>query len=630
MCGICGKLSWGQPPERDVIDRMNSRIAHRGPDADGTWFSGPVAFGHRRLSIIDLSPAGRQPMLDASGQFCIVFNGEIYNYLSLRDELSLSGARFRTETDTEVILEAYKRWGVDCLARLNGMFAFALWDAPNQRLFMARDRFGKKPLYYYELPGGGVVFASELKALIEDPTIARKVNPRALGHYLSLNYTLTDDCMVAGVRKLHAAHFLVLERGKEAREQRYWDLADSYRNKRHFASEEVACEELRALVDDAVRLRLVSDVPLGAFLSGGVDSSTIVGAMCQARPPEDVHSFSVGFRERSYSELDEAREVAGLLQVTHRDEVVLPDAAELLPRMVYYADEPFADSSIIPMYLLAEFSRRYVTVALSGDGGDEMFAGYETYAADRVHHLTNWVPGPATRAAHRIVDAIWPVSHDKVSLDYKLRQFLEGHAFSSMRAHYHWRTIFSDAEKRDLLRPDVREAATSDHPFDHFQRHQREVADLHYLDQAMYVDIKTYLVDDILVKVDRSTMAHSLEARAPFLDYRLAEFAASLPIEMKLKGFDKKYILKRSQAPRIPKSILYRKKKGFSAPVSHWIDSSLKERFMDMTVSASQSFFDPPYVTRLWDEHDRRVQDHSLKLLGLINFVLWQEQYGVS
>ena len=627
MCGICGKLSWSEPPELDLINRMNSRIAHRGPDANGVWASGPVALGHRRLSIIDLSPAGRQPMLDVSGRYCITFNGEIYNYPSLRDELTRGGAEFQSRTDTEVILEAYKKWGMECLRRLNGMFAFALWDEPNHRLFLERDRLGKKPLFYQLLPDGGVVFASELKALVEDPVVSRQINPRALGQYLSLNYTLTDECILGGVSKLPAGHYLVIEQGREPREIRYWDLAHHFRNKRNFASENEAAEALRSLIDDAVRLRLVSDVPLGAFLSGGVDSSTLVASMCQARSPQDVHSFSVGFKEKSFSELAEAREVADLLGVSHRDEVVLPDAADLLPKMVYYADEPFADTSMIPMYLLAEFSRRYVTVCLSGDGGDEIFAGYETYVADKIHDLTRWVPAWTSRALHTLVDRLWPVSYDKLSLDYKLRQFLEGHAYPPIRAHYHWRTIFSDDEKRLLLKPEIRDAVMEHDPFDSFLRHQKEVADLHYLDQAMYVDIKTWLVDDILVKVDRSTMAHSLEARAPFLDHRVVELAASLPVDLKLRGFEKKYILKKSQSHRIPRSILSRKKQGFSAPVGHWLVSSLRERYYDLTTSPEQPLFDPDYVKRLWSEHEKRIQDHSLKLLGLINFCLWQQQY---
>ena len=522
MCGICGKLSWTEPPDRTVVERMSTKIAHRGPDGEGIMDLGPVVLGHRRLAIIDLSAAANQPMSDVSGEYWIVSNGEIYNFLTLRQELIDRGAQFRTRSDTEVILEAYKHWGTDCLQRFNGMFAFALWDVQGRRLFLGRDRLGKKPLFYYLFPDGGISFSSGLKSLCEDVRIPRILNPAGLNHFLSLNYTLTAETMIKGVQKLPAATFLVVEETKPPRQERYWDLAESFRNKRRFGSEAEAVDELRFLIDDAVRLRLISDVPLGVFLSGGIDSSTIVASMCQQHPPKDVHSFSIGFKEKSYNELAEARGVADVLGVTHRDQVVLPNAMELLPRIAARTDEPFADTSIIPMYLLAEFSRQQVTVCLSGDGGDEVFAGYETYTADRLHHLARGVPSWFFQGLGRTFDRLWPVSYDKVSFDYKVRQFLEGAAYPPMRAHYHWRTIFSEEEKHALLPGRLQRIMEAD-PFTHFSAFEQDVADCHYLDRGMYVDIKTWLVDDILVKADRATMAHALEGRAPFLDYRLVD-----------------------------------------------------------------------------------------------------------
>jgi asparagine synthase (glutamine-hydrolysing) len=301
MCGICGKVSWRHPPSQELMERMSRKIAHRGPDADGILIKGAVGMGHRRLSIIDLSPAGRQPMSDHSGQYWIVFNGEIYNFETVRAELKFLGASFHTRTDTEVILEAYKKWGVDCLSRFNGMFAFALWDDAQQRLFMARDRLGKKPLFYQPLEDGGVIFASELKSICEDPAVSRKINPAALSHYLSLSYTLTAEAILAGARKLPAAHYLIVQRGEPSSPVCYWDLASRFQKKSRFKNENEAGEALRELVDDAVRLRLISDVPLGAFLSGGVDSSAIVAAMCQIQQAQDVHSFSAGFKEKSFT-----------------------------------------------------------------------------------------------------------------------------------------------------------------------------------------------------------------------------------------------------------------------------------------------------------------------------------------
>jgi asparagine synthase (glutamine-hydrolysing) len=630
MCGICGKLSWAEPPDRAVVERMSAEIAHRGPDGEGIMDLGPIVLGHRRLAIIDLSAAAGQPMSDVSGKYWVVFNGEIYNFLSLRQELVGLGAQFRSRSDTEVILEAYKQWGTDCLPRLNGMFAFALWDSRARRLILGRDRLGKKPLFYYLFPDGGISFASGLKSLCEDRRIPRRLNPASLNHYLSLNYTLTAETMILGVRKLPAAHFLVVEEGKAPRQDCYWDLAESFRRKRSFRSEAEAAEELTTLVDDAVRLRLISDVPLGVFLSGGIDSSTIVASMCQQHPSREVHSFSIGFQEKSYNELAEARRVAEALGVTHRDQVVMPDAMELLPRIAARTDEPFADTSIIPMYLLAEFSRQQVTVCLSGDGGDEVFAGYETYTADRLHHLVRGLPSWFIQSLGRAFDRLWPVSYDKVSFDYKVRQFLEGAAYPPMRAHYHWRTIFSEQEKSALLPVSLQRITQAD-PFTHFSAYEKDVADCHYLDRGMYVDIKTWLVDDILVKADRATMAHALEARAPFLDYRVVEFAASLPVNLKMKAFQKKYLLKRSQRERLPARVLHRAKQGFNAPVAFWLAEGMRERYSNLIVSPDSPVpFNREYVERLWTEHETRIQDHSLKLLALISFQLWCQNFGIA
>lgn len=629
MCGICGKLSWDEPPSADLIARMNGRLAHRGPDAEGVFREGPVALGHRRLSIIDTSAAGNQPMSDASGTLWIVFNGEVYNFQTLRDELRALGAEFRTRTDTEVILAAYSLWGEDCMRRFNGMFAFALWDSRAEKLLLARDRLGKKPLFYAPLPGGGIVFASELKALALDPAVPRRLNPRAVGHFLSLNYTLTSECIFEGVRKLEAAHYLVLERGKPPRTVRYWDLARCFIEKRKFRSEAEAAEELAALLDDSVRLRMISDVPLGAFLSGGVDSSAIAAAMARIGSPESTLTFSIGFSEKSYSELPEVRFAADLLRVVHRDRVVEADMAALLPEMVWFADEPFADSSMIPTYCLAQFTRQFVTVSLSGDGGDEIFAGYPTYDADRIYNYFRRAPAPVVRALGLAADRLLPVSFDKVSFDYKARQFLRGHGLPPGRAHYFWREIFSEEEKSRLLAPDVRAGADAEAWRD-FEKYEREVAQCHYLDRSMYVDIKTWLVDDILVKVDRMTMAHSLEARAPLLDYRIVEFAASLPPGMKMKGFRKKHIFKESQKRRLPAAVLDRPKRGFNAPVSHWIGLSMGD-YLDKIVAGrapgADAVFDRGAVAALWDEHRERKRDNGLKLFSIINLGLWLEKF---
>ncbi len=628
MCGIAGKLSWTRKPDPEALKRMTAEMSRRGPDADGSYFADFIALGHRRLSIIDLSPGGRQPMCDHTGKYWITFNGEIYNYRELKKELTKNGAQFKSNSDTEVILEAYKQWGDACLERLNGMFAFALWDEERRRLLLGRDRLGKKPLFYFVLPDGGLIFSSEMKALLKDPDVPARINPQALGEYLSLSYILSDSSIIRGVQKLEAGHALVAERDKPLKIWRYWDLAKFYREKSK-ASASALQLDLKNLLEDSCRLRLISDVPLGAFLSGGIDSSAIVASMARLRDPKQVKTYSIGFNEKSYSELPQAREVAEHLRVSHSDKVVEPQMTEILREIVRAADEPFADSSMVPMYYLSEFTRRHVTVALSGDGGDEIFAGYETYAADRLHRLARRIPDTAAKMLDKFVDAWFPITFDKVSLDFKLRRFLAGRALSGERAHYSWRQIFGDEEKIRLMHDGVGKLVMEHEPYDRFGKAFGEVSDCHYLDQAMYVDAKTWLVDDILVKADRMSMAHSLELRCPFLDHRLVEFAAALPVKLKMKGFEKKYLLKRSQEPFLPKNIIYRSKKGFNAPVAHWLNVGLGDELLKSFEKneAMKSMVRGEEVKRLVEEHATRKQDHSLKLFNILCLTLWTELY---
>lgn len=626
MCGIAGVIDWNRSADIGAVGCMVRRLAHRGPDHEGIAVRGAAVLGHRRLAIIDLAPDANQPMADTDGRVWIVFNGEIYNFRELRSDLENRGARFRTHSDTEVILEAYKRWGDSCLERLNGMFAFALWDEGRQRLLLARDRLGEKPLYYALLPDGAIVFASELKALRLYPGVGNGVNPAAISHYLSLNYVLHSECILDGVRKLPPGHYLVAEAGHSAQPRSYWDLARAYREKPVGRRREEAAEELATLIDDAVRLRLMSDVPLGAFLSGGIDSSAIVSAMRHIDPAADTRTFTIGFREAGFDETQPAREMAQRLVTRHHEQVVDVDLAAQIRNIVAAVDEPFADSSIIPMYFLAKHARSRVTVCLSGDGGDEIFAGYPTYAADRLRHHTAWIPAPITRALASWSDRLLPVRHSKVGFGYKLRQFLRGHALPGRRAHYSWRTIFSDEQKRGILNRDAWPVVMASDPYDVFDRHFRDVDGCHYLDQAMYVDIKTWLVDDILVKVDQATMAHSLEARPPLLDHRLVEFAASLPVAWKYRGLEQKHLLRLSQRSRLPAAVLKRRKSGFNAPVSHWLSGRLLEMARDTTGGADmKQWFDSRAVEKLWQDHLAQRRDNGLQLFGLTCLGLWFE-----
>lgn len=624
MCGIVGILNWKAPPDTLLAAEMTDRLMHRGPDARNIVAQRPIVLGHRRLAIIDLSESANQPMVDQSGHFWLVYNGEVYNFREVRRELEAGGVEFRTASDTEVILEAYKRWDVGCLERFNGMFAFGLWDDRRQRLMLARDRAGEKPLFYQSFEDG-VVFASELSALRKHPAVSGRVNPRALGQYLAFNHTLGPECMLEGVRKLEPAHYLLVQREGPSAPVEYWSPAAHFRTKRRFSDSREAAESLRSELDRAVRLRLVSDVALGAFLSGGLDSSSVVAAMCGLRRADVNETFSIGFQQDTYSELPWARAAAKAVGLArHHEQVVSADLPAALPDIVRASGEPVADSSMIPMYYLAKFARERVTVCLSGDGADEMLAGYETYVADRLRHASWFVPRIVSRTAGSLIGRVWPASFDKVSAHEKFRRFLAGHSLPFRRAHASWRTIFDEGERRSLVRPEHHDAVLGADPLDAYDRHFDAVRDCHYLDQAMYVDLKTWLADDVLVKVDRMTMAHSLESRAPFLDHHFIEFAASLPIELKLSGLTTKTLLKRSQVGRLPQALIERKKEGFNAPVSHWLNAELKELARDATSArVLGEWFIPGAVERLWDEHAACRRDHGLKLFGLTCLGLW-------
>lgn len=623
MCGIAGVVNYDRPPEPGVVEMMLQRLVHRGPDGDGLWRDEHACLGHRRLSILDLSSNAGQPMIDDSGRFVITFNGEIYNFRSLRQELLASGEHFETTGDTEVLLKLFRRRGPSCLDQLNGMFAFAVWDRHAKTLFAARDRMGEKPFYYVNLADGGIAFASEIEALQVHPDTGFDPDPSSLGRYLTTGYTFDERTILTSVRRIPPACYLQLAPGRPPVIHEYWSLAAAF-GRRYTGSQKQAEADLRDLLDDSTRLRLESDVPLGAFLSGGIDSAGVVDAMRQAIAPNNIRAYTIGFRERSYSEVDEALESARVLGVALRQREVYPDVLADLPRIFAHAGEPFADTSIIPTYYLARFAREEVTVALSGDGGDELFGGYETYVADRLHGLLSHLPRSMLSAFARIAESVIPVTRNKVSLDYKIRQFANNAHLDFRRAHWSWRTMFDEAGRRQILTPEWAHLAAQEDGFDVVDRRFDEVAGAHPIDQAMYVDMKTWLPDAILVKVDRATMASSLESRAPYLDHRLVEFAAALPIEWKLKGFNKKYILKRALAARLPGALLKRKKRGFNAPVSHWMVGPLKSILMDTISSrAARTVINVSGAERLIVEHAQGLADHGFRLFNLLSLGLW-------
>lgn len=628
MCGIAGSVWWDGRDDSSAVTAMCNAIAHRGPDAQGLWRHQGATLGHRRLSILDTSADANQPMIDEEAGLAVVFNGEIYNFRSLRRELEALGECFRTTGDTEILLKAYARWGMAAIERFNGMFAFALWDFHHRRLLLARDRLGKKPLFFRRTDLG-VVFASELKALRLHPATPHAIDPMAMGQYLAMNYVLGDRCILSGVEKLPPGHWLMLHEGSDTQPNRYWDLASHFHTKARFASVDEAAEAVGELLDDAIALRLESDVPLGAFLSGGLDSAAITEGMRRLNPNGRVDTFTIAFREKGFNELDQAAHTAQCLGLTQHAHTVDADAAHLLPTLVEHADEPFADTSMIPVWHLSQMARRHVTVALSGDGGDEIFAGYPTYVADKLWHMSRWVPPAMARLGLAAARRLLPPSFGKIGADYKIKQFLSGHALPFPRAHLWWRGIFSTEDMTAMLRPHMRAEIMAEDPFAPALAHFDPVVGCHPVDQASYVDIKTWLPDDILVKVDRMTMAHGLEARAPLLDYRMVELAASLPPDFKLNGFDKKHVFKRVLAQRLPPAILNRPKAGFNAPVAHWLAGPMAPLARSVLEQGALSeWVDPGFSLRLLDEHVARRHDHGFRLFGLLCLGLWLDHHA--
>jgi asparagine synthase (glutamine-hydrolysing) len=604
--------------------------SHRGPDAWGVWADGACALGHRRLSIIDLSEAGRQPMANADGSLQITFNGEIYNFQQLRNELESLGCQFRTRTDTEVILYAYEQWGTDCLAKLRGMFAFGIWDARRRRLVLARDRVGKKPLFYAQL-GDRFHFASELQGLLADTGVPREVHPPAIDAYLSYGYIPAPLTAFESIHKLPPAHFLTLDLSREEclpRVERYWSL--DYLPKLEIGEDE-ACEALREKLTEAVRLRMISDVPLGAFLSGGIDSSIVVGLMARLSGAK-VKTFSIGFKEAAYNELDHARRIAEKWETEHHEFVVEPDALGILPTLVRHYGEPYADSSAIPTFYVARMTRRHVTVALNGDGGDESFAGYERYLGNYVAERLQAVPGVAMAA--RAIGRVIPDSIDPKSRVRQAHRFLAVAAAPMAERYPRWLTFFHEEMKSRLYSPEFASQINGDASgrwlsalFDRqSQLHPR----LHPIDAAMSVDVASYLPYDLLVKVDITSMANSLEARSPFLDHEVMEFAARLPVEIKARGNSLKSLLKRAFADLLPPENVNRRKMGFGVPVGQWFRGPLRELLFDALLakrSVERGYFQASEVRRLVEEHVERRADHSFHLWNLLMLELWHREF---
>ena len=605
---------------------MIGRIAYRGPDLQQAVMIADTALAHARLSIIDLSHGADQPMRDDSGALTIVFNGEIYNHNALREGLAGKGHVFATRSDTEVLLHLYREHGAAMLPLLNGMFAFAIHDARTGELFLARDRMGKKPLHYAAL-SGTFVFGSELKAVLAHPEVKDELDPTALHQYLTFEYVPTPRSIVQGVRKLEPGHCMLVRNGRVISDTAYWTIELTKKD----LNEEAATAALDAALAQATERRLMSDVPLGVFLSGGLDSSAIAW-YAQRSSGTRIRTFSIGFEEASYDESTYAKQVAEHIGSEHHTEVLTQrDCLDLVPEIYAKLDEPFADASLIPTHLLSRFARKHVTVALGGDGSDELFAGYPTFSADRFRKLFGMLPHGAIHALQGLARLL-PTSDRNISFDFKVKQFLRGFGSGAHHVHTRWLGGFTPQEKQALLTRRVREelrGANGLEPVDDLLRGWPWAKG--DLDEIIFVYLRTYLLDDILFKVDRASMYTSLEVRAPFMDVEVVELINSLPDDLKRRGFNGKYLLKRVMRGKLPDAIIDRPKKGFGIPLSDWLRKELRplcEELLAPALLDRDGFFEPAFVERLKREHFERRANHRKLLWSLMVFQLWRQGQG--
>ncbi len=619
MCGIFGWVS-KHNKDKYSLEEFKEHLRHRGPDGFNVFSPNKqILLGHSRLAVNDLSDLGSQPMRDESNQNVIVFNGEIYNFKYLRDELLNNGINFIGNSDTEVLLKGYGFWGESILDHIVGMYSFVIWNANKEKLFIARDRMGEKPLYYMELPNGDFAFSSELKPLSMMEGFDNLIDPSSVKEFFSFGYISTNRCIYKNVKKLKPAHYLILKNGKVREEVEYWKLSKFFNKKQKYKSIDEASEIFVSLLSQSIEGQLISDVHLGGLLSGGVDSGIVLSGMMKQN--KKTKSFCAGFLEDVFDESGDAKSIANQIGSNHHTfSIDLPSFEQIIEPMKR-CDEPFSDTSMIPTYFLSKYTKEHVTVALSGDGGDELFGGYPTYTADMVYHIIRFVPRVFFRFFEKIISYL-PSSHNKVGFDYKIKALFKGLKYPYPEAHESWRRLFFDEEIYRLINEQNNIVDFKKSKLKIGQKFWDDVKDCHYLDQAMYVDLKTWLVDDILFKVDRMSMAHSLEMRAPLLDHRIVEFAASLPINFKKDIFNSKKILKHTSKKYFGLDYGSKQKKGFNAPMSRWINHYHKE-FYEYLISSE--IFDKDQISSLIENHIKKRQDNSFKICCLTSFVAWSE-----
>jgi asparagine synthase (glutamine-hydrolysing) len=620
MCGICGICDFeGRPIEPESVRRMNQTLVHRGPDDEGIYVAPGVGFGFRRLSIIDVE-GGHQPISNEDGSVWVMLNGEIYNFQEIRQDLIQRGHHFTTRSDTETIVHLYEECQEQCFSKLRGMFAIAIWDSRERKLLLARDRVGKKPLFY-TAGTKRIMFGSEMKALTAGDSLSRDIDHQALADYFSLGYVPAPKTIYRAVRKLLPGHYLVMS-ASGIREACYWDLSfDTVEDR----TEEEWCDALRQELSEATRVRLISDVPLGAFLSGGVDSSSVVATM-SSLSSSPVKTCSIGFTDKEYDEVAYAREIADQFKTEHYEHVVKPNAIEIIDKLAWHYDEPFADSSAIPTYYVSQVARRHVTVALGGDGGDEAFAGYRRYYFDAAENrLRGFVPAGVRRIFGPLGQ--WYPALAWAPRPFRAKATFQSLARSPLEGYFNSISIFRPAEKPRLLTADFRKALGGYDSLGVFKEYYDRAGTTDPLTRIQYVDIKTYLPDDILAKVDRASMAVSLEVRAPLLDHKLMEKAARIPSSLKLRGRTGKYILKKAMSPLLSDRILHRKKKGFSIPLDRWFRKELKEFAHEAVFSSSDGILDSRFLKSLWDQHQKGYYDRSAHLWTVLMYRRWREVF---
>jgi asparagine synthase (glutamine-hydrolysing) len=643
MCGICGEIDFNHGVSLEPIRRMCKVLTHRGPDDEGVVlingnqfmeikhpFASPpdgkafeVALGHRRLSIIDLSSAAHQPMCNEDKTVWIVYNGEIYNFQEIRKELEKKGHLFKSNSDTEVIIHAYEEWNVDCLKAFRGMFAFAIWDSNLQRLFMARDRLGKKPLVYFH-QNGQFTFASEIKALLQVPRVEKKVSGSAIHHYLTYQYIPSPDTIFEGIEKLPPAHYLLYDNKGNLKVERYWRLNFNSSQKTYPNLQELM-DLIRTELEESVKLRLMSDVPLGAFLSGGIDSCLIVGLMAKLSE-KPVKTFSIGFEEKEFDELPYARIVSNYFSTEHHEFIVKPNAIEILPKLVWYYNEPLADSSAIPTYYVANLTKDFVKVVLTGDAGDENFAGYPRYLRSKWVASFTEIPEKLRKELLPHLLRIFSPLHWREKTLNRLADFMESLSSDQGVNYLEQIKIFNAKEKEDIYTDDFREEVGRIDPIGFLLGKFEESKSDNLIEQLLYVDINSYLPEDLLVKVDIATMANSLEARVPFLDHTFMELVGGIPSRLKLKGTRSKFILKTAFKGFLPDNIFNRKKMGFGVPVSRWFRNELKSYVREILLdrrTLNRGYFRRDGIERLLNDHIGLRYDHSSRIWALLFLEVW-------